>query len=388
MSLSILCHGCGKRFDLPDDFKRRKKQCPFCGVMCDVAGATAGAPAPPAAPPAQPVPVRTPPPVREAIAERVLVARDPRPADAPVPLAEETPVLPADPTAPTITTACPQCRAPVAVPSGRHGPIRCPRCAMLVADPSFGGTDAVRPAARPAQHVHHDEGDDGNPYAVVDTGERPCPECGNRMAAGDVVCMDCGFNRQTGRKPPKRVFDRVDRSWEAGWPFKKRLLVFGALQGSFFLIGMIMVALKGNVGTFIGTWIGFTLMLSFVTGTYDRLDLARNKRGAIRLSKTWRLCFFPFRTDTIDWREYQGVVVGLGYTTGFLDWLVMVNLLVLGVVPGIIWFTLMNRDSYLAALTREHGFPALTLYQGWSQEHAEDIARTLHEVAGYPYEGN
>jgi hypothetical protein len=386
MSLSILCQGCGKRFDLPDDFKRRKKQCPFCGVMCDVAGATAGAPAAPPPPPAAPPAVRTPPPVQEAVSERVL-APERRPSDAPIPLVEEAPVLPADPTAPTTTIACPQCRSPVEIPVGRHGQIRCPRCAMLVAEPSFGGQEAARPA-RSGKRVILDEGDDGNPYAVVDTGERPCPECGGMMARGAVVCVDCGFNRQTGQKPPRRTYEKVERSWEAGYPFQKRLLIFIALQGSFVFFGVIMVALKGNFGVFLGTWVAFTLMLSFVTGTYDRLDLSRNKRGAVRLSKTWRFCFFPFRTDAIDWREYQGVVVGLGYTTGFLDWLVMVNLLVLGIVPGIIWFTLMNRDSYFASLTREHGFPALTLYQGWSQAHAEDIARTLHEVVGYPYEGN
>src|SRR5436305_12674735 len=40
MLLSVICHSCGHRVELADDFARRKVRCPECGVMCEVEGAT------------------------------------------------------------------------------------------------------------------------------------------------------------------------------------------------------------------------------------------------------------------------------------------------------------------------------------------------------------
>ena len=36
MSIAISCHGCGQRFDVPDDYQRRKIRCAACGVYCEV----------------------------------------------------------------------------------------------------------------------------------------------------------------------------------------------------------------------------------------------------------------------------------------------------------------------------------------------------------------
>src|SRR5260370_29275439 len=36
MSLSVICHSCGHRIALAEDFSRRKVRCPECGVMCEV----------------------------------------------------------------------------------------------------------------------------------------------------------------------------------------------------------------------------------------------------------------------------------------------------------------------------------------------------------------
>ena len=36
MSRSLLCQGCGKHLEVPDDYSRRKVQCSGCGVYCAV----------------------------------------------------------------------------------------------------------------------------------------------------------------------------------------------------------------------------------------------------------------------------------------------------------------------------------------------------------------
>src|SRR5437870_4218906 len=57
MSLAMLCHGCGLRSDVPDDYTRKKMRCPHCGVICPVPERP-GLPPPeesaPAAPPRKP----------------------------------------------------------------------------------------------------------------------------------------------------------------------------------------------------------------------------------------------------------------------------------------------------------------------------------------------
>src|SRR5437660_9062997 len=36
LTIAITCHGCGKCFEVPDDYERRKVRCAECGVYCDL----------------------------------------------------------------------------------------------------------------------------------------------------------------------------------------------------------------------------------------------------------------------------------------------------------------------------------------------------------------
>src|SRR5262245_45195909 len=73
MSLSTVCPGCGQRVQAPAGHKRRKLQCPACGVMCELPEQTEEHVT--AKPRREPVSVRSiPPPEDEAPAQPPPVA--------------------------------------------------------------------------------------------------------------------------------------------------------------------------------------------------------------------------------------------------------------------------------------------------------------------------
>ena len=120
----------------------------------------------------------------------------------------------------------------------------------------------------------------------------------------------------------------------------------------------------------------------------DRLDLSRDKRGRVRLTQSWRVLFFPRAPVAINLREYEGIATGPGSQGGFMDWIMFLMFLLMGIVPGVVWFFLgMHQESFYVALTQHHGFPERMLYRGWDEARIRDLARTLHEVAELPYAG-
>ena len=356
MTASVFCHGCGQRLDVPAGYQRRKMRCPQCGVMCELPGPTPGdSPAP--------RPARRPARDLEAAAEEVLLEPD----------AERT---------------CSRCGA--ALPAS--GPETCPRCT-----PSAGikpaaervGVRPARPAPAPPAEERAGPGlDDEDAYGVVGSLEElKCPGCRKALPADAVVCAACGFNRETGKKPPK-VYEPLERHWEAGLTLRSRILVFVAFQAVALPLGLFCSLAFDEVPGFLCCWLVGTVMAAFLLGTYDRVDLARNKRGRITLTKTWRVCFVARPPDTIRVSDHEGVVTGRSRDVGFWDWFILFMLLPMGLIPAVVWyFYTINHDSFQVALCRDHGYPETVLYRGWSQEHMRDIARTLSEAAEMPWDG-
>jgi hypothetical protein len=207
------------------------------------------------------------------------------------------------------------------------------------------------------------------------------------MAADAVVCVECGFNRQTGKKPEK-VFEPMERHWEAGMALSTRVLLFVAFQAAALPLGLMCAILFDEVPGFIFCWLLGTGMAAFVLGTFDRVDLERNKRGRVTLTKTWRVCFIPKPTETIRVSQYEGIVTGQYREVAFMDWLVLVMLLPVCVLPAFAWyFYAMSRDNFQVALAREHGYPELVLYRGWSEDRMREMAQTLREATGMPWDG-
>src|SRR5262249_38652176 len=130
-----------------------------------------------------------------------------------------------------------------------------------------------------------------------------------------------------------------------------------------------------------------TVLLAFVLGTFDQIDLSRNERGKVKLSKTWRVCFRIWSTVVIPWRDYEGVASGRAKSADVWDWLTCITLLILAGIPGMIWWYLaIYPDTFFIALCKDHGYPELTLYRGKDEYKAQEIAATVREVTGLPLE--
>lgn len=383
MSISILCHGCGKRIAIADDYARRKIQCPDCGVYCDV----------PASAPKKAAPV----------------SRPRRPEEIP-PVSE--PELRDEPTVPDReVVACRHCGERVRPLVGQvSGQRRCPSCGSTsgvapAAAPGprakaarRGPPDAIesatpprRPASptnrKPSRVEDEDEGDWRDPYDVVGGLDVPkCPGCGKEITADVTVCLGCGCNLETGEKFVK-TYEELERYWEAGLPFRTRLTLFFAGEAVVFLLGLLGAVLGGHVFAFLFSLLVFTGMTAFLLGTQDSLLLKRNRRGKTTLTKTWRVCFIYQIVTPIDLLEYEGVTTQQSNEKDFWDWYVMIALFGLGCIPGLLWwYFAIQRDTFQVALTQQHGYPECILYRGFDRERARELARTLHEEAEVPYE--
>jgi hypothetical protein len=232
--------------------------------------------------------------------------------------------------------------------------------------------------------------DDSGPYGLVGGPERLCPECDKVLAPEDEVCVACGFNLRTGQKAVK-VYEPLQRQWEAGLSYYKRLAIFLAGQGLSLVLGLIFAVFGGwrELGPFLVSWMFFSTMLGFLLGTYDRINLTRNKRGQVRLTKSWRIFFWPGGETVMDLRGYESVMTSRGRGSDFWDWIILLSLCSFGCLPALLWwYFAIHRDTAVVALTRDHGFPEQVLYHGWNEEQAVDIAVTLRDTAGLPYNMN
>jgi hypothetical protein len=234
-------------------------------------------------------------------------------------------------------------------------------------------------------NVSHHE-DDHLPYPVDRPKMRSCPGCGKSLPVEVAVCVTCGYHFSAGEKVG-RTFQPVRRHWDAGVPLRTRLKIFLALQ--VFEVALIswQAALNGNWLVFLIPWAGFTVLLAFVLGTFDRLDVSRNERGQVRLRRRWWICFWPRPIRTIAWKEYEGVVTGRTREAGCLAWLVILGLLPLGILPGILWWWFfVYRDTHFLALATSHGGPELLLYRGLSEERVLDMATVLQDTTQLPWQ--
>src|SRR5262249_36553071 len=219
-----------------------------------------------------------------------------------------------------------------------------------------------------------DDPEDGKPYRV--TAKQPqCPQCGLRLEQGATTCLGCGWDLRTGKKP-KRSYDPVELSWEAGMPLHRRRLVFALGIALGIALGVpISIASESWAGGVI-SWIVFVSLIAFLLGTFPRVDMSRSKRGRVSLSKTWRAFFIARPPASFDVREFQGVRTGFDRDVHFLDWFIACMLLPVGIVPGIIWwYVFIQLDQHTVVLVREHGYGSDVLYRGVSEKMAKDIAR-------------
>jgi hypothetical protein len=395
MGIRIICHGCGKRVDVPEEYTRRKMPCPECGVICEVpAGANKEAPD---AGPASRVPART----AASAATEAKACPTRKTADS----ARPEPTLEVDlPASGRGRVNCPHCGELVRMIAGTKGAQKCPCCGtefrrarpkkpepekveepVVLEEADDELEEAyVTPETKDELEPLYSEEEDGKPYEFTDKGHKRCPECSFEMPVEQVVCERCGVNVKTGKKPEK-TYTEVRRHWDAGMAPATRWAIFIGAECFELAIVVIGSIMSGEVTVFIGSWILFTLLLAFVLGTYDSVDLQRTTKGRATLQKRWTVCFLRQSWHEIKLSDYEGIVTGRDAQMDGGDWLLLIVLFVMGGVPGLIWWLYASsKVTFYVAMSQDHGYPAMFLYRGWKEALYRDIADTLHETTGLP----
>jgi hypothetical protein len=230
-----------------------------------------------------------------------------------------------------------------------------------------------------------------------------CPNCKIPLPQSTILCVECGFNRQTGRQTEKS-YQPLSRSWEVGLPMLVRLGLFLPLSLVTLLPLVFLPSVTGILLVVLGV-----VMLGLALGTFYRISLVRNSRGKALLSKSWLVFFLPAGRRTVEVHKFNLLRTDYGQKLNVLVVLPLLFFLVCGIIPTLIlfhlaadaarilslflqgptfWWTweIIYRDSYLLELGREHRSSGWKVYQGWSQPMLKEIADTLQEVASLTLE--
>lgn len=375
--MPVICDGCGQRVPIPEGYRRNKIQC-ACGVICVVpeserqaADASASKRAAAVEDEAERWLLDEPAPSLQSSESPSF--RDPEPVAEPVPVRK--------PAVAEMRFPCRRCRRLVR----RQG--ECPDCDGFV--PSHAEQGSAEPVWWPSvdEPDDKDEEDDPSPYGVEGGEDVKCPECCFLLPPGSVLCVRCGFHLKQ-RKKVARNFQPMERVWETTASYQTRLAAYLSCEAAAFILGLTGVFWAGaDLGVFIGAYLLLSAMLAFLFGTFDRIHLTRNARGRVQLTKTWRVAFFPLAPRSIDVRSYEGIVSGQHREVSIWEYWIFFTLLFFAVVPGIIWWYLaIYKVTFHVSLSRDHGFPSLILYSGWSEMQMREIAYTLRDASGLPYD--
>jgi len=346
MSQSVICSGCGARLEVSENYARKKMRCSQCGVIFDLPEPEhrSSIPAP--------------------------AANRPAPSTKPAARPSEKKTTPAAP------NPAPQTRMskPTPVSAGK------------------APSPAPQVPSAPTDDFSDDKNDDEFAFsdgkdtrAYEKTGEeiRECPYCHATVNPDADFCGACGFmltplkTEGTGRA--------LERRWESGWSFRRRLTAFLICQG------LSVISVIGGIRagfspfTLVFPFVMYAGMTAFLFGSYNWVDLYRNKKGKLRLTQTWRICFIQRPPTTLKLREYEELAMGVEHVYDATDWIVLLFMFLCGILPGLIWYVYSSsKDTYFLSLCRDHGFPVVTLYRGWDQDKMEDMAETISKAARMP----
>jgi hypothetical protein len=242
-----------------------------------------------------------------------------------------------------------------------------------------GWITARAPREGPSRAITADDPDE-SPY---DLSSEPKDEGGTMKdeGAGEAPSADesaPSIALPTRSKP-------LEHEWEATATFRTRLWTFLAYEMGQIVFGlMLYFGDRSSLSELLAVFVPISALAAYILGTYDRVNLSRNANGDITLSKTWRFCFIPLKTKEIPLRGFYAVATSTKSEREILDWLLFAWLLSLGLLPGILWWIfVMSKPIQQVSLARDHGIPALVLYQGVDQKHAHDMAKTVGEVCRY-----
>jgi hypothetical protein len=201
------------------------------------------------------------------------------------------------------------------------GKVVCPTCHTMLAvgEPGEGEGEAADAA--------------GGVYTTVQV--KNCPLCNKETTPAAVLCINCGFNFQTGKQTRKIVrVKTMEREW----------------------------------------WWGLIPIY------FSIVRLRKTKEGETRLTVTHNLCFIPASTIEIDLRDCQEIWTDYRQGFGALGWAITLVLILLCVLPGLLWWIwAFSKPTYILRLPRINQAP-VTLYEGMIETKMQDILDNLVEM--------
>lgn len=235
----------------------------------------------------------------------------------------------------------------------------------------------------PAHKWADDEDDDGQPYDIPaeEITTKACAACGKEIAIAAVICVHCGHDHRGGKKAA-RTFSPIDKTWEQGWPFQRRLTLFLIFQALNAVSLVISLTVSDSAPVSLAGAAMMVALQAFVLGTYPSVRVRRNKKGQAEMTSTWRICLIRTAPQKIDWRRHEGVSVGNYDATSIIDlWMLFVLLpTCLGVIAW--WWFVIRPPRVFAALTLQSGALETYLYRGLRDDVAKDIAQTVTDATG------
>jgi hypothetical protein len=203
------------------------------------------------------------------------------------------------------------------------------------------------------------------------------------MAPGAVVCIECGFNRQTGRRL-RTVSRRVVRHF-----YPSGLSILGRVI-AFVILLVVVAAFAWGLSTEWPTRILIGAcgagLLCLALGTMCRLTLTSDSAGKPILITRWWVLLVPFPPGTRDLSEYTTIRFGrhdgLPSAAHYL-----LSVFLLGV-----WAMVRKYETYTVEIDAEFdvdGTPPVVdrvlLYRGVHDQRMRELGEMLKEVAGLRY---
>jgi hypothetical protein len=253
---------------------------------------------------------------------------------------------------------------------------QCPRCAQLNDIPS-GPTPSLPPPLP------------GITTAPGPVGER-CPSCDSPLAAAAVLCIECGYDRRSGRQRRRKV-KRLDRRWTAGPSLLSRLLRLAAT-----LVVLLIALVLALAATPVWppmllvaplVFLAVAVLLVLAMGSTSAFRVFRTSDGQLLLHQSSYLAFIPLGTRTVPLGDFEAIEII------YSEWLGPVHL----------WwerwdwrYFAYTRDEEFGAvggyatcrvaLRGRHEGPSLTVYRGPEGDDMRAVVDLLQEVSGLPVE--
>lgn len=275
---------------------------------------------------------------------------------------------------------CPSCGYYVDVPAELRSEIREPEPVAVERIISHTKKNKTAP---PPLIVGTDE-DDDQPYTVPGDPTKKCTACSKEIDFDATFCVHCGVDFSSGKKA-KKSYEPIDRSWEPRWNFDLRFRVFLGLQ----VLNILLVSLSGFAGGLNGSTSFLMIqggLQAFLLGSYEMITVKRSPKGTATILRTWRLAFITRPPQKLDWKQSQGVGIIAVHHPGVIDWLIFIDLLLCGILPGLLFYWYCIRpDRFHVSLCDVHGSTNEIAFRTTDRDQADEICRTISDATGLWY---